>query len=91
MKSLRKLRERATPKYFWLSLLGRLKGEKARKKHNITCVNINGLGINVRRIIYRLFQETEVVSVMDGPGITNYKGALYTTNEIDQILQEILE
>ena len=28
---------------------------------------------------------------MEGPAITNDEGVLYTTNEIDQILQDILE
>ena len=91
LKSLRKLRERATNNYFWLSLLGRLKGEKTSKDHNIPCVNVTGSGINVRRIIFRLLQEKEDAGFTEGPGISNYHGILYTTNEIDQILQEILE
>ena len=91
LKTLRKLRERATEEYFWISLLGKLKGEKGSKEHNIPCVNVTVSGINVRRIIYRLIQEKEDAGFLEGPGISNFNGELYTTNEIDQILQEILE
>ena len=48
LKTLRKLRERATKEYFWISLLGKLKGEKVEKEHNIPCTNITSSGINVK-------------------------------------------
>ena len=52
---------------------------------------MTGSGINVRRIIFRLLLEREDAGFTEGPGISNYYGILYTTNEIDKILQEILE
>ena len=91
LKTLRKLKERATDDYFWLSLLGRLKGEKVEKEHNIPCTNITLSGINVRRIVYRLIDKKEEIGYSEGPAISDDKGILLTTTEIDQMLQEILE
>ena len=59
LKTMRKLQGRATQEFFWLSLLGRLKGEKMDKEHNIPCVNVTSSGINVRRIVFRLLEEKE--------------------------------
>ena len=91
LKTLRKLRERATDEYFWLSLLGRLKGEKVEKEHNIPCTNVTSSGINVKKIVYRLMKEKEELGFVDGPAIADSKGVLLSTNEIDQMLQELLE
>ena len=52
---------------------------------------MTGSGINIRTIIFRLIQEKEDAGFVEGPAISNYYGVLFTTNEIDQILQEILE
>ena len=51
LKTLRKLKERASNEYFWLSLLGRIKGENIEKEHNIPCINITSSGINVKKIV----------------------------------------
>ena len=91
LRTLRKLRERATDDYFWLSLLGRLKGEKVDKEHNIPCTNVTLPGINVRRIVYRLIEEKEEIGCLEGPAIADDKGRIFTTTEIDQMLQDILE
>ena len=89
--TLRKLKERATNEYFWLSLLGKLKGEKVEKEHNIPCINITSSGINVKRIVYRLMEEKEKLGITNGPAISDRKGTSLTSTEIDQMLQEILE
>ena len=89
--TLRKLRERATKEYFWLSLLGRLKGEKVEKELNIPCSNITSSGINIRRTVYQLIEEKEMLGSTNGPAISDTKGTMLTTTEIDQMLQYILE
>ena len=91
LKALRKLKERATKAYFWLSLLGRLKGEKVEKEHNIPCSNVTLSGINVRRTVYRLIEEKEEIGYCEGPAIADDKGRVFTTTELDQMLQDVLE
>ena len=89
--SLRKLKERATEEYFWLSLLGRLKGEKVEKEHNIPCSNVTSSGINVRKIVYRLIGEKEKLGSINGPAISDEKGTMLNATEMDQRLQDVLE
>ena len=88
LKTMRKLQPRATQEFFWLSLLGRLKGEKMDKKHNIPSVNVTSSGINVRKIVFRLIEEKEQLGFLEGPAISDSKGDLLSSNDIDQKLQE---
>ena len=91
LKTMIKLQPRATREYFWLSLLGRLKGEKMNKEHNILCVNVTSSGINIKRIVFRLIEEKQELGFTEGPAISDSKGDLFSSNDIDKKLQEVLE
>ena len=86
LKTMRKLQPRATKEYFWLSLLGRLKGEKMDKEHNIPCINVTSLGINVKRIVNRLIEEKQELGFLEGPAISDSKDDLLSSADIDQKL-----
>ena len=47
--------------------------------------------INMKRIFFRLLEEKEVLGFINGPVIADSNGLLLSTNDIDQMLQEILE
>ena len=61
------------------------------KEHNIPCVNVTILGLNVKRIVFRLIEEKEKLRFLEGPAISDSKGELLSSDDIDQKLQEILE
>ena len=91
LKALKDMKPKATNEYIWLALRGKLKREKIEKLHSIPCANITSLGINVKAIVWRLVGEMEKLGRHEGPAVADVKGEMYSSVELDQMLQEVLE
>ena len=51
IEGIRKLRKRENERYFWIVLLGKLKGEHVDREHNVPCANTTKTGIEARKVI----------------------------------------
>ena len=91
LKSLNKHNERDYGKYFVIGLLGKIKGEHNDREHCIPCSSKTTSGIDVKFTVFRLMEEKRKLGFTSGPAISNTKGVLYTSSEIDDLLIEILE
>ena len=51
IEETRKLSNRENKRYFWIVLLGKLKGEHIDREHNVSCSNTTKTGIEARKVI----------------------------------------
>ena len=77
--------------YFILGLLGKLKGEHNSRTHLIPCTNVTSSGINVKGIVSKLVKEKKDLGFTKGPAISDRNRNLFTTNDINEMLVDILE
>ena len=90
LKGLRKNWKPDRGDHFVISLWGKLKGETSFKDHLIPCINVTSSGIGVKNIVLRLMQLKEEEGNIDGPAISDKRGRLLPTKDLDQQLLEIL-
>ena len=90
LKGLNKHWKRGSQHYTIIPLLGKFKGEHQESQHLIPCVNCTESGINVRAILRRLIQTKRNLGFKDGPAISDFRGKLLTTRDLDDMLIEIL-
>ena len=90
LKGLNKHWKGVSQNYTIIPLLGKFKGEHQQSQHLIPCVNCTASGINVRAILRRLIQAKRNLGFKDGPAISDFKGNLLTTRDIDDMLIEAL-
>ena len=76
--------------HFVISLWGKLKGESSIREHLIPCINVTRSGIGVKNIVLRLIQLKEKEGNNEGPAISDKRGFLVPTRDLDQQLLEIL-
>ena len=76
--------------HFVIALWGKLKGEASIREHLIPCINVTRSGIGVKNIVLRLIQLKEIEGNKDGPAISDERGYLLPTRDLDQLLLEIL-
>ena len=76
--------------HFVISLWGKLKGESSIREHLVPCINVTRSGIGVKNIVLRLLQLKEKEGNNEGPAISDKRGFLVPTRDLDQQLLEIL-
>ena len=72
------------------ALLGKIKGESNDAAHLIPCVSVTSSGIDVRRVLRRLFHVKANLGLRDGPAISGETGKLLESSEVDEMLTELL-
>jgi hypothetical protein len=77
--------------YFFVALLGKIKGEQYDRCHLIPCSNVTSSGIDIKASIERLLAYKETKKVVDGPAMTDDKGVPHTCRDVDDMLHEVLE
>ena len=78
------------PNHCVIVLFGKLKGEEDYREHQIPCINITKSGINVKYTIERLVQVKEDLGIISGPAISDPKGFLLTSRDLDARFHEVL-
>ena len=86
-----KLKSRETERYFWVVLLGKLKGEHVDREHNVPCAHSTKNGIRVKKLVERIIDEKEKLGQFRGPMISDKKGYLYNLSDMDELMHELLE
>ena len=65
------------------ALLGTIKGERHDLAHLIPCINKTSSGIPVRNIIERLIKHKQKFGFVDGSAISDSKGVLFSSQDMD--------
>ena len=78
-------------RYFFVALMGKIKGEHVDRQHLVPCANETGSGIKVKNIVKRLILEKQKVGITHGPLISDVNGNMLTAAFIDEMLQMILK
>lgn len=81
---------KAKDNHFFLTLLGKRKGETTEDVHILPCVNVTKSKIPVKGIIRRLIRTKKEANCLNGPAISNIKGEMLSVKNIDDMLIEIL-
>ena len=71
--------------------MGKLKEEGIAKQHHIPCGNTTSSGIDVKARVIKLMEEKQKICLVQGPAISDSKGELITSVELDQMLNNLLE
>ena len=71
-------------------LSGKLKGEDNTRLHHIPCAKVTKSGINIEYLIERLLESKLKHGLVEGPAISNDKGLLLPTKDMDICLHELL-
>ena len=90
LEGLRKHWDINRKEYLVIVLVGKLKGENAVREHLIPCSRTTNSGINVEYTLFRLIQEKEKHGLVSGPAISNKKGFLLSSRDIDNLFHELL-
>lgn len=91
LEGLNKHYSSKTQDYFIIALFGKLKGEANVGYHLIPCINVTGSGIPVRKIVYRLLKMKSKLGFYDGPAISDTKGKMLNSLDINNTLWDLLE
>ena len=91
LDSTNRHRDRNDGSYLTIGLMGKVKGETQDRCHLLPVVNITGSGINVKYLLDRHLALKRRQGLERGPGISNTKGEIMNSNEIDERLVELLE
>ena len=86
-----KPKSRETERYFWVVLLGKLKGEHVDREHNVPCAHSTKTGIRVKKVDERIIDEKEKLGQFRGPMISDKKGYLYNLSDMDELMHKLLE
>ena len=73
-----------------IALFGKLKGQEQYREHQIPCVNVTKSGINIKYTIQRLVQSKEALGLTSGPAISDSRGCLLPSREIDTMFHDLL-
>jgi hypothetical protein len=77
--------------YFFLALLGKIKGEQHDRCHVIPCSIRTQSAIEVKKSVERLLLHKKTHGYVDGPAISDSQGRLYSSRGIDDMMHEALE
>ena len=77
--------------YCVITLLGKVKGEHQDRVHMIPCVLVTKSGLKVHDILSRLIELKIGHGFDTGPAISDSRGRMFTTREMDGFLHSILE
>ena len=90
LDGLRKRWDIKRKEYLVIMLVGKLKGEIESREHLIPCSKTTNSGINVEYTLHRLMEEKEKYGLISGPAISNKKGFLLYSRDIDYLFHELL-
>ena len=76
--------------HFNITLLGKLKGENNMSEHIVPCINVTKSGINVKYVIERAMNVKKDEGHQEGPLISDSKGYLLSSVDLDDMLHEVL-
>ena len=76
---------------FIIALLGKIKGEYVDRRYLIPCSNMTSSVIQVKSIVDRLRVTKRAAGFKDGPAISDTKGSVYSTSDLDGLLISLLE
>ena len=91
LEGLNKYYSSSAQEHFVIALYEKLKGEANVGYHLVPCINITGSGIQVRKIIYRLIKLNRTFGFTDGPAISDRKGKMYYSLDINNLLWDVLD
>ena len=91
LKSLRDNWNNHSNKYVVIGLLGRYKGENHDYTHLVSCVNKTSSGLNIRNILHRAIQLKDKLGYQDGPLVSDQKGLLWSSRNIDEMMTDVLK
>ena len=77
--------------YFIIALLGKIKGENVDQMHLIPCSNITSSGIEIKAIVDQLRVAKISAGFKDGPAISDIKGGIVSSSDLDGLLFSLLE
>ena len=90
LKGLNKYWKKGDSRYTIIPLTGKFKGEHQDSEQLIPCVNETKSGIKVRDTLRTLLKEKLKLGFRDGPAISDHRGKLMTSRELDDILLDSL-
>lgn len=79
------------PSYVIIPLMGKLKGDNHEVIHKFPSTNITQSGINVRFILDRAMKTKKKFNFTDGPLISDINGYVWSSQEVDEMMSEVLE
>ena len=91
VESTYRLKDRNDGTYQTIGLMGRVKGEVHDRCHLVPCVWATGSGIRVRDILSRHMKLKQQQDIVKGPAVSDLKGNVLKSTEIDDMLLEIIE
>ena len=91
LESTDQLKDRNDGSYITLGLMGKIKGETNDRCHFLPCINVTGSGINAKHVILRHLELKKLQGLRTGPAISDRKGNILHSNNIDELLTELLE
>ena len=87
---LLRYRNKATPHYLIITLLGKVKGEAHDRCHLIPCIRQTSSGINVFHWLDQLINLKVGDGFTSGPAISDKHGKVLPTRAVDDMLHEVL-
>ena len=90
LRGLRNQLEVGRQDHCMIVLFGKLKRKEQYREHQIPYVNVTKSGINVKRTIQRLVQTKEALGFTSGPTISDTRGYLLPSREIDTLFHDLL-
>ena len=91
LESVRRLQECNDGTYFTIGLMGKIKEETNHRCHLLPCVTTTMSGINMKHVVMRHLRVKERQGLTSGPAISDVKGNILNSNDIDELLTELLE
>jgi hypothetical protein len=91
LEGLHRFWESGDATYVVVTLQGTVKGESNDRDHLLPCVKMTTSGVDVKASLARLMTHKTSLDVIDGPAISDEKGRSYTTKDMTDSFQEILE
>jgi hypothetical protein len=91
LEGLHRYWESGDGSYLVVTLQGTVKGESNDRDHLLPCVKVTKSGIDVKASLARLMAHKTSIDAIDGPAISDEKGRSYSTKDMTDSFQEILE
>jgi hypothetical protein len=88
---IHKMDQKQDQSYFLIPLMGEVKGEHHDRCHLLPCTVLTNSGIRPYQWIKMLIELKTRQGLHDGPAISNEKGRVLNSSNIDQAMHELLE
>jgi hypothetical protein len=91
LEGLHRFWESGDASYVVVTLQGTVKGESNDRDHLLPCTKVTTSGVDVKASLARLMVYKTSINSIDGPAISDDKGRSYSTKDMTDSFQEILE